>query len=176
VSDEPRTVCARFRRLEILLIAQWHQLPKRLQQAAAFVVDHPDKIAFGTAARIAALAHIQPSTLVRFAKSIGYAGFSELQVFRSRLRDRSPDFGAAPNALTMGEDVADRPRRLPFGFADSRLVSLERLKETVLANDLAAAINLLAGAQLVYLLGQRRAYPVSAYLAYCLAKLGIEAS
>ena len=36
---------------------------------------------------------MQPSTLVRFAKAIGYAGFSDLQtVFRHRLRDRWPDY------------------------------------------------------------------------------------
>jgi DNA-binding MurR/RpiR family transcriptional regulator len=67
-----------FAGLKPLLIARRHEFPKRLQQSAAFVVDHSDEIAFGTAARIAGLAHVQPSTLVRFAKSLGYRGFSDL--------------------------------------------------------------------------------------------------
>ena len=76
-----------FDALRARLIADGDNLPKRLRQAAAYAIDHPDEIAFGSAASIAARAHIQPSTLVRFAQALGYAGFSDLQrVFRSRLR------------------------------------------------------------------------------------------
>ena len=82
-----------FEGFKTLLASRREDLPRRLQQVAAFAVDHPDEVAFGTAASIARLADVQPSTLVRFAKAIGYAGFSDLQgVFRNRLRDRWPDY------------------------------------------------------------------------------------
>jgi DNA-binding MurR/RpiR family transcriptional regulator len=163
-----------FEGLKALLIARQHTLPRRLQQAAAFAVDHPDEFAFGTAARIAALAQIQPSTLVRFAKSIGYQGFSDLQqVFRARLRGPWPDY--AERLQAMHNQNLDDPLRLLFGFSESSASSLERLKQTIRPADLAEAIRLLAGAREIFLLGQRRAFPVSAYLAYCLAKLGLRA-
>jgi DNA-binding MurR/RpiR family transcriptional regulator len=163
-----------FEGLKALLIARQHALPRRLQQAAAFAVDHPDEFAFGTAARIAALARIQPSTLVRFAKSIGYQGFSDLQqVFRSRLRERWPDY--AERLQAMHSQNRDDPMRLLFGFSDSSAASLTRLKQTIQSADLEQAIALLGAAREIFLLGQRRAFPVSAYLAYCLAKLGVRA-
>ena len=60
---------------------------------AVFALENPDEIAFGTAASIAERADVQPSTLVRFAQSIGYAGFSDLQaVFRERLRERGSSY------------------------------------------------------------------------------------
>jgi DNA-binding MurR/RpiR family transcriptional regulator len=163
-----------FEGLKALLIARQHALPRRLQQAAAFAVDHPDEFAFGTAAHIAALARIQPSTLVRFAKSIGYQGFSDLQqVFRERLRGPWPDY--AERLQAMQSQKNDDPIRLLFGFSDSSVASLTRLKQTIRPTDLAKAIALLGGAREIFLLGQRRAFPVSVYLAYCLAKLGLRA-
>ncbi len=48
-------------------------LPKRLKQTAAFALQHPDEIALGTASGVARRAHVQASTLVRFAQALGFA-------------------------------------------------------------------------------------------------------
>jgi len=78
-----------FEALRTLILERRRELPKRLAQVAAFALDHPDEIAFGTAASIAIEAQVQPSTLVRFAQTFGFDGFSALQaVFRARLRER----------------------------------------------------------------------------------------
>src|SRR5690606_27885944 len=79
--------------LRALLISRRETMPKRLKQLAAFAMEHPEEVAFGTVAGIADHAGVQPSTLVRFAKSLGYDGFSHLQqIFRGRLRERFPDY------------------------------------------------------------------------------------
>src|SRR6185295_5908210 len=75
-------------------------LPKRLSQVGKYALEHPDEIAFGTAASIATAAHVQPSTLVRFAHQFGYEGFSDLQkVFRERLRERPSAYAERLRAL-----------------------------------------------------------------------------
>ena len=75
-------------------------LPKRLRQAAAYALEHPDEFALGTASALARNAEVQASTLVRFAQTLGFAGFSELQeLFRSRLRNRWPDYSERLRAL-----------------------------------------------------------------------------
>ncbi len=56
-----------FEGLKSLILERKNSLPKRLKQVAAFTLDHPEEVAFGTAASIAGAAHVQPSTLVRFA-------------------------------------------------------------------------------------------------------------
>jgi DNA-binding MurR/RpiR family transcriptional regulator len=91
---------ADFETLKDRLIQIKPDLPKRLQQVAAFALDNPQEMALGTASSIAARAEVQASTLVRFAQAIGFAGFSDLQaVFRSHLRDRWPDYSERMTAL-----------------------------------------------------------------------------
>ena len=65
--------------LKARLIQIKPDLPKRLQQVAAFALENPQEMALGTASSIAARAQVQASTLVRFAQAIGFGGFSELQ-------------------------------------------------------------------------------------------------
>ena len=79
--------------LKDLLLSRRDELPRRLVQVAAFALENPDEIAFGTVASVAAQADVQPSTLIRFAQTIGYAGFTDLQeVFRAQLKSRWPDY------------------------------------------------------------------------------------
>ena len=109
-------------------------LPKRLRQAAAFALDHPDEVALGTAARIAARAEVQASTLVRFAQALGFAGFSDLQaLFRAHLRNRWPDYSERLEALHHGALASGDPLRLLFGFADSAAASLAKLRSSAAA-------------------------------------------
>lgn len=166
------TIPRDFEGLKTLLAARREALPRRLQQVAEFAMAHPDEMAFGTAASIAALAQVQPSTLVRFAKALGYAGFSDLQgVFRHRLRERWPDYEERLRTLNDVSHAGRDPLRLLFGFVESAATSLERMRQTISGEDLEQAVEILAKAETIYLLGQRRAFPIAAYLAYALPKL-----
>ena len=120
-------------------------LPKRLRQAAAYALEHPDEFALGTASALARSADVQASTLVRFAQTLGFAGFSELQeVFRSRLRNRWPDYSERLRALQQNARDSGDPTHLLFGFADSAAASIARLREVVQRRELDRAIGLLA--------------------------------
>ncbi|WP_293865358.1 MurR/RpiR family transcriptional regulator [uncultured Alsobacter sp.] len=163
-----------FESLKAVLAERRGDLPRRLQQVAAFAVEHPDEVAFGTAASIATLAAVQPSTLVRFAKALGYAGFSDLQsVFRHRLREGWPDYADRLRTLNDAGTAGRDPLRLLFGFSETAAASLDRMRQTVSSSDLETAIDILARADSIYLLGQRRAFPIAAYLAYAMPKLNL---
>jgi DNA-binding MurR/RpiR family transcriptional regulator len=151
-------------------------MPKRLKQLAAFALDHPEEMAFGTVAGIAEHAGVQPSTLVRFAKSIGYDGFSHLQqIFRDRLRERFPDYRERLRVLRKAEGHHVHSASLLEGFADAAAVSLDRMRGSVRPEEFSRAIETLAKADTIYLLGARRVFPVSAYCAYAFGKLGVRA-
>jgi DNA-binding MurR/RpiR family transcriptional regulator len=152
-------------------------LPKRLRQAAAYALEHPDEFALGTASALARNAEVQASTLVRFAQTLGFAGFSELQeVFRSRLRNRWPDYSERLRALH--EDARDSgdPIHLLFGFADSAAASIARLREVIQRRELERAVGVLAHARTIHCLGQRRSFCVAHYLTYALSQLGVPAA
>jgi DNA-binding MurR/RpiR family transcriptional regulator len=172
MSDEP-TVPRDFEGLKTHLVAAHAALPKRLKQAADFALHHPDDVAFGTVAEIAAKAGVQPSTLVRLAQAIGYGGFSDLQqVFRARLKAGWPDYHTRLEALkAVGPEP--HPGLHLHGFTQAAIASLERLGATLDPGRLDAAVDLLAAADTIHLLGARRVFPVAAYLAYAFAKMGV---
>ena len=153
------------------------QLPKRLRQAAAYALEHPDEFALGTASTLARNADVQASTLVRLAQTIGFGGFSELQeVFRSRLRSRWPDYSERLRALQQNARDSGDPTHLLFGFADSAAASIARLREGAQRRELDRAVGLLARARTIHCLGQRRSFCVAHYLTYALSQLGMKAS
>ena len=161
--------------LKSLLLSRRDTMPKRLKQLAAFALERPEEMAFGTVAGIAEHADVQPSTLVRFAKSLGYDGFSHLQqIFRDRLRERFPDYRERLRGLRDTEGHGHATSLLD-GFADAAALSLDRMRESVRPEDLSHAIETLAKADTIYLLGARRVFPVAAYCAYAFGKLGIRA-
>lgn len=151
-------------------------LPRRLTQIAGFALDHPDEIAFGTVSSIAAQAEVQPSALVRFAQALGYQGFSELQeVFRSRLRDRILTYDERLAQLREHAASASKASMLLHGFSEAAEKSLASLREKLEAADLERAVDTLAAAETIYLLGLRRSFPISSYMAYALGKLNVRA-
>lgn len=163
--------------LKNLLVAQRQHLPRRLVQVAAYALENPDEIAFGTVASVAAQAKVQPSTLIRFAQTLGYAGFTDLQeVFRAQLKSHWPDYRERIARIgTRTVDGPDGTGDLLDGFAESAIASIERLRSTVATADIDRAAAILARANTIYLLGLRRVFPVPAYLAYALGKLGFRA-
>ncbi|MGO4706297.1 MurR/RpiR family transcriptional regulator [Microvirga sp. 2MCAF38] len=162
--------------LRALLVSRRETLPKRLKQLAAFALDHPEEVAFGTVAGIADHAGVQPSTLIRFAKSLGYEGFSHLQqIFRDRLRERFPDYRERLRSLRESDSHHDHAAALLEGFAEAAALSLDRMRESVRLDEFARAIETLAKADTIYLLGARRVFPIAAYCAYAFGKLGIRA-
>ena len=171
IDDVPRSFAA----LRQTLIDRQHKLPKRLAQVAAFTMANPDEIAFGTAASIAQRAQVQPSTLVRFAQALGYGGFSDLQsIFRERLRDRVPSYEERLRALRDHSDMALKAGILFEGFASAAEQSIRVLRDRLRPEVLDQAVSLLAPAETLYLIGQRRSFPITVYLNYALGKLGVK--
>jgi DNA-binding MurR/RpiR family transcriptional regulator len=163
-----------FPALRNLIAARAPEMPRRLMQVAAYALDNPDEIAFGTAASIAAKAEVQPSTLVRFSQALGYQGFSDLQdVFRDRLRDRVPSYEERLAQLQQHGGGTSRAGLVLDGFIEAAERSLADLRNKRDGLELDAAVALLANAETIYLIGLRRSFPITSYMAYVMGKLGI---
>jgi len=152
-----------FNELRDLIIERRDKLPRRLAQVAAYTIEFPDDIAFGTVGSISERAAVQPSTLVRFAKALGYSGFSELQaVFQQRLRDRPNNYEARLQAFDAHTSGHSPAMALIDGFSQAAIRSVERFKERIKPEDLEDAAQILAAADTLYLIGLRRSYPITA--------------
>ena len=172
---QPITPPRDFEQLRAAILERKSSLPRRLTQVAAYALDNPDEIAFRTAASIADAAAVQPSTLVRFAQQFGFEGFSSLQqIFRARLRERTSTYEERLR-LIEGDSTA-LPENLGIldGFITAGHRSLDALGKSVDAAAFDSAVALLAGADTIYLLAKRRAFPVSSYMAYAFGKLRVK--
>jgi DNA-binding MurR/RpiR family transcriptional regulator len=167
--DAPRD----FPSLRALIAARATALPRRLGQVAEFALANPDDIAFGTAASVAQHAGVQPSTLVRFSQALGYQGFSDLQdVFRARLRDRVPSYDERLKQLRE-HGGASKAGLLLEGFAEAAERSVGEFRTKADHAALDKAIDILTEAETIYLVGLRRSFPITSYMAYAMGKLGI---
>ena len=158
-------------------IARRHpRFSDRLRQIAEFALDHPTEMALGTVAAVAERAGVQPSAIVRFARALGFGGFTEMQqVFRSRLvASIAPSYKDRIAGLRRDGRFrnANSPRAVLSRFASEGMVSLESLQDGVHEKDLTQAIALLGAAHTIYVLGLGGSFPVAAHLTYVLRKLG----
>lgn len=162
-----------FESLRSTIIERKSAMPKRLAQVAAFALNNPDEIAFGTTASIAAASEVQPSTLVRLAHHLGYEGFSDLQsIFRERLRDRTMSY--EERLVTLEQSGAeDEDASILSGFLSAASQSINRLAATVETEAFAKSVDILAAADTIYLIAKRRSYPLTAHMTYAFSKLKV---
>ncbi len=163
-----------FDTLRAAILERKGELPKRLTQVAAYALDHPDEIAFGTAASIALSADVQPSTLVRFAQQFGFDGFSGLQqLFRARLRERTSSYEERLRALEQDGAALAESTTIFNGFIAAAHRSIDTIAAAVEPDAFERAVTLLANAETIYLIAKRRSYPISSYMTYAFGKLKV---
>lgn len=147
-------------------------LPKRLRQCADYVAANPDRVAVSTVAEMAAGAGVKPSAFMRFCQVLGFSGFSQMQrLFRESYSQNWPDYTTRLEKLR--ESGADSPSALLAEFIEAGRLSLENLAKTIDPRALDAAIKAISEAQLVHIVGLRRAFSVAAYLAYAFEKMNV---
>lgn len=151
------------------------ELSRQLQRIAAFAVEYPNDIALETVAAIAERLHVQPSSLVRFAKAFDFSGFSEMQrVFRRRLIDGTPDYRERIRSINDAAVKNGDGMTVPLlrAHAEGSIAALRHLVENVDRDRFDRAVEIMAGADTVHLAAQRRSFPVAAYLAYAMSQMG----
>lgn len=157
-----------------LIHDRYDDMSKSYQKIALYLTQNPNDVAVLSVNAIGAKCGIHASSFVRYAQSLGYKGFKDLQaVFQRRLTTAAPGFDARVRAL---ESELGGAREGEIGFlADlvaRDVASLQELLASVDPGQLARAGELLEGADTVYLIGQLRSAPVVELLRYVLTMLG----
>lgn len=150
-------------------------MSKTYQRISVFLTQNPNDVAVQSVNAIAERCGIHASSFVRFAQSLGYKGFKELQaLFQKRLATAAPGFEARVKALE--EELQSSPQRSEMGFLRDLVVrdiaSLQLLLDEIDDQGLASAADILFKADVIYLIGQLRAEPVVDLLRYVLTMLG----
>lgn len=149
-------------------------LPKRLLQCADFIGLNTDRIAVSTVAELSAAAGVQPSAFMRFCQLMGFSGFSEMQrMFRETYKMRWPDYTTRLENLRAAG--SDSPSALLAEFVEAGRASLSNLAASIDPAVLDRAVNALALAPTIHVIGLRRAFPIASYLTYAFEKMEIPA-
>lgn len=173
MAQESKTAPKTYEELQQTITERYDSLSGQLQRIAHFVVENPDDLALETITRLAERAKVQPSSMVRFAQALGYDGFSTMQrLFRSRLIEGSLSYRERIKSLRHERGDGDREANSILSeFADQGIASLEMLRAGTPPESIDRAVQILAAAHEVYLIAQRRSFPVAFYLSYALTRL-----
>ena len=161
-----------YEELQGEIARRFQALSPQLQRIARFTLEHPQHVALDTVAAAAEKADVQPSAMVRFAQALGFGGYTDMQrIFRDRLVERSVPYRERIAAMRKAKPSLSRPNAVLHDFVTDSIRHLSHLEEHVRPERLEQAVQLLARAPHVYIVAQRRAFPVAYYLAYGLGSL-----
>ena len=164
-----------YEHLRNKLVEGYSNLSGRLQQITRYAMTHPNDMALETIAVIAKRTEVPPSSLIRFAKSFGFSGFSEMQkVFQQGLLGRMSEYQKRVQNLNteirqQGEEVQSN---LGY-FIQGGIKALQSLRNTVKDEDIVKTASIMLESKVVHIAAQRRSFPVGTYLTYALSHLGV---
>ena len=170
---QPPPPPSRAEELRQAILARYDTLSKRLQQIARYVLDEPNAVALETLAVLSERSGVQPSAIVRFAKTFGFDGATQMQrLFRDGLLSANASLGYSERVREFAKAVdgkrVDDPGQVLTEFVEGNVLAMQHLGDSLDRPRLAGAVELISQAATVYVAGFRRSFPVAAYLAYSL--------
>jgi len=172
MSEHP-TPPASAEELRAAILARYDGLSKRLKQIARYILDEPNAVALETLAVLSERCGVQPSAIVRFAKSFGFDGATQMQrLFRDGLLSANASLGYSERVREFARNVdgkrVDDPGQVLTEFVEGNVLAMQHLGDSLDRTRLAEAVEMISQAATVYVAGFRRSFPVAAYLAYSL--------
>lgn len=155
---------------------EYQSLSKRLQQIARFILDNPQEVAFATVASFSKKADVHPSSLIRFANTFGFDGFSEMQkLFKNKLVEARPDYEQRIESVLsdVGHHSENASKQILLQLCDANNHALASLAQDIDVKSLESAKNILSDAGIIHIQAVRRAFPIGSYLAYLLGNMNM---
>jgi DNA-binding MurR/RpiR family transcriptional regulator len=126
------------------------------QQILAYLTDNPDGVAFHTAESLSAKAAVSRAAVVRFARKLGYAGFTE---FRTAARDAMLASQESPLSRFSRAEPDSLVERKALQDTKNILAAAGLVREA-----LPPAAQAVANARRVLIMGVRMSYGLAAHL------------
>lgn len=146
-----------------IIQGNFHKLSKGQKIIADYIINNYDKAAFMTAASLGEVLNISESTIVRFANSLGYSGYRELQ---KELQELIKHKLTTVQRLTLN-DYSNKENALSKVMEKD----IDNIKKTIQEIDIKSfnrAIDLILKSRHIYIIGLRSSAFLSGYLAFYL--------
>lgn len=152
---------AHYKELEALLRSRFDDFTPQQQRLAQRLLSDPEGCAFQTVSQLADSVDVDPSTVVRFATSLGLGGYPELtRLCQERLREQAQlveRFGALTYLQELGEELL--PRAAAYDQAN-----IARTFANIDPAHWAQAAKAVAHARLVRIVGLRKSFAPASLL------------
>ncbi|MFI5399578.1 MAG: MurR/RpiR family transcriptional regulator [SAR324 cluster bacterium] len=152
--------------LHARLLAVFDEMPKQLQAAARWTLDHPQDVALLTVRQQSKRAGVVPATMTRLAQRLGFDGYDAVRsLYAESLRRVAPVFSGKVEALVARRELKG-DAALAFDLVDALVQGMAGLAAPESLAQLTAAAKAIGKARRVYALGHRSSYPVAFHFAY----------
>ena len=158
--------------LAAAIVEIFPSLPEQLQAAARFVLDRPRDVALLSMREQARQAGVQPATMTRLAKRLGFDGFDAIRdLYAQAIRGDGLSFSGKAGAQVRAQK-AKGEKALAAEMVASLMRQIGQLSEPEHLERLAIAAAVLASAEHVFCLGLRSSHPVAWHMNYVLSLIG----
>lgn len=136
----------------------YSQLSRGQQQVARFILDQPAEMAFLTSAQLGHQVGVSEATVIRFAMRLGFDGYPEMQQIVREVVRSSLDRSASP--ATSGQ-TERTDASLFYQVMNAERQNLEATIAGMSSSSLTAAVQLLAEARQIYVVGGHTSYALA---------------
>ena len=161
-----------YEELRAVLSSGTTHFPKRLREVAIFLWQHPGDVALGTIGQVAEKAGVQPSLWSALPRRLATA-VSRISRASSRIISRVPGRKDEPSAMPVRPDISDPDLYFLNGMVSASQNSLGRLSSGFDVASFRKMVDLLAAADLIHVVGSKRAFPVTTYISLTLSQQGV---
>jgi DNA-binding MurR/RpiR family transcriptional regulator len=150
------------------ITSQFHGLSAAHKALGDYLLNNYEKAAFLTASRLGTIVGISESTVIRFACSLGYRGYPELQ------RDLQEMVRIRLSTVSRLKEAAEASKDIPV-LKDIFRYDLENLKKTyeeISPEAFEKAVEQILNVSTIYILGMRSAHCLALFLGFYLEMIG----
>lgn len=139
---------------------------KRALEVLDGMITYPKQSAISSISHLAEIFRVNPSTLTRLAKSLGYKGFAELQkVFRDYTAGTEHFYSLRAGQLFQ-DDQRHEGVHLASQIANEETQNIASMLDNLNSQTLDGVVELLTAAPRIRTHGLRQSYPIANYLSY----------
>ncbi|MEM7022399.1 MAG: MurR/RpiR family transcriptional regulator [Pseudomonadota bacterium] len=163
--DAPRDYLA----LRLRIGECYPELTPHLQAIARFALGHPDAMAVERVTQLATMIGVQPSSIVRFAKLLGFEGVKGM---RPLFKDQLLYNNALRPGPTGGDTSAPRDVSRTERLVEQAHANLNLLRGSLLPEIVEQAADLVLAADEIHVIAQQASFGVAHFLAWSFLALG----
>jgi len=136
------------------------RLTRSQKTVANYYLENPDEIVFCTLEDIAMKIGVSTTTIIRFARILGYSGYSDMQ---KNIQTSLLEKVSLPERLTLSSDTVPQDQLL-MKTMQNDISDITATMTNISQSDLADAIKEISSARSVYILGMRSSFSLAHYM------------